>query len=141
MSLIDPNQPNSLNREQLKQLAKKLDANGAAVDNRPEELREEMQPWSQGIVAGLTNYQQLEPQLVSWLYQSAGSNIGFGSKKRNGAVASMATAIGRAAEAGIYRLSRRSAARSHHSDGSRYRQLGQLSDYLDLYAAQFSGLV
>jgi len=84
LSLIDPNQPNSLNREQLKQLAKKLDANGAAVDNRPEELREEMQPWSQGIVAGLTNYQQLEPQLVSWLYQSAGSNIGFGSKKEMG---------------------------------------------------------
>ncbi len=68
LGLIDPNQPNSLNREQLKQLA------AALAD-------EEMQPWQQGILAGLASYQRLEPELVSWLYSSAGGNIGFGSKK------------------------------------------------------------
>ena len=68
LGLIDPNQPNSLNREQLKQVA-------AALTD------EEMQSWQQGILAGLASYQRLEPELVSWLYSSAGGNIGFGSKK------------------------------------------------------------
>ena len=71
LGLIDPNQPNSLSREQLKQLA------AALAD-------EEMQPWQQGILAGLASYQRLEPELVSWLYSSAGGNIGFGSKKDSG---------------------------------------------------------
>lgn len=71
LGLIDPNQPSSLNREQLKQLA------AALAD-------EEMQPWQQGILAGLASYQRLEPELVSWLYSSAGGNIGFGSKKDSG---------------------------------------------------------
>lgn len=68
LSLIDPNQPNNLNRVQLKQLAKALAA-------------EDMQAWQQGILAGLESYERLEPDLVSWLYESAGGNIGFGSKK------------------------------------------------------------
>ncbi|MEO0517384.1 MAG: hypothetical protein AAF171_08805 [Cyanobacteria bacterium P01_A01_bin.116] len=68
LSLIDPNQLNNLNRQQLKDLAKSLDS-------------EDMQPWRQGILAGLTSYERIEPELVSWLYQSAGGNIGFGSKK------------------------------------------------------------
>lgn len=71
LGLIDPNQLSSLNREQLKQLA------AALAD-------EEMQPWQQGILAGLASYQRLEPELVSWLYSSAGGNIGFGSKKDSG---------------------------------------------------------
>ncbi|MEM9003953.1 MAG: tetratricopeptide repeat protein [Cyanobacteria bacterium P01_F01_bin.86] len=68
LSLIDPNQTEPLNRAQLKQLAKGLDD-------------DEMQPWRQGVLAGLASYERLEPELVSWLYQSAGGNIGFGSKK------------------------------------------------------------
>ncbi|MEL6779102.1 MAG: hypothetical protein AAFO06_17785 [Cyanobacteria bacterium J06597_16] len=68
LSLIDPNQLNNLNRQQLKDLAKSLDS-------------DDMQSWRQGILAGLTSYERIEPELVSWLYQSAGGNIGFGSKK------------------------------------------------------------
>ncbi len=68
LSLIDPNQPGSLNRQQLKQLAKQLAQS------------ESLAPWSQGIMAGLANYEQLEPNLVSWLYQPAGAAVGFGSK-------------------------------------------------------------
>ncbi|MGB3297799.1 MAG: tetratricopeptide repeat protein [Phormidesmis sp.] len=71
LGLIDSNQPNSLNRAQLKQLATALDA-------------EDMQPWQQGILAGLASYERLEPELVSWLYSSAGGNIGFGDKKERG---------------------------------------------------------
>ncbi|MGB3768960.1 MAG: tetratricopeptide repeat protein [Phormidesmis sp.] len=76
LSLIDPNQPDSLNRQQLKQLAQQL---------APESLApESLAPWSQGILAGLSNYEQIEPNLVSWLYQPAGAAVGFGSKTDSG---------------------------------------------------------
>lgn len=77
LSLIDPNQPNSLNRQQLKQLSKQIAQSEASL--------EELGPWAQGIVAGLANYERLEPNLVSWLYQSAGAAaVGFGSKADRG---------------------------------------------------------
>lgn len=71
LSFIDPNQPNSLNRKQLKQLAKSLE-------------EDEMSPWREGILAGLANYEQLEADLVSWLYTSAGQPIGFGERESGG---------------------------------------------------------
>ena len=72
LSSIDPNQPNSLNRQQLKQLAKQLAAS------------EDLTAWSQGIIAGLANYERLEPNLVSWLYEPAGAAVGFGAKADRG---------------------------------------------------------
>ena len=72
LGLIDPNQPNSLNRKQLKQLAQALDDTEA------------MGPWQQGILAGLESYERLEADLVSWLYQPAGGAVGFGSGDRGG---------------------------------------------------------
>ncbi len=71
LSLIDPNQPNSLNREQLKQLAKSL-------------TTEEMAAWRKGILAGLATYERLEPDLVSWLYAPAGAPVGFGEREKTG---------------------------------------------------------
>ena len=71
LSFIDPNQPNSLNRKQLKQLAKSLEA-------------DEMAPWRQGILAGLANYERLEAELVSWLYTTAGQPVGFGERAQGG---------------------------------------------------------
>ncbi|MBE9062032.1 tetratricopeptide repeat protein [cf. Phormidesmis sp. LEGE 11477] len=71
MSLIDPNQPNNLNRKQLKQLATSFSD-------------DEMAPWQQGILSGLANYERLEPELVSWLYTSAGQPIGFGERAQGG---------------------------------------------------------
>lgn len=71
LSVIDPNQPNNLNRKQLKQLA-----NGLVED--------EIAPWRQGILSGLANYERLEPELVSWLYTSTGQPIGFGERAQSG---------------------------------------------------------
>ena len=76
LGLIDPNQPNSLNRKQLQQLAQAL--------NDIEGDTEEMAPWRQGILAGLESYERLEADLVSWLYQPAGGAVGFGSGDRGG---------------------------------------------------------
>ncbi|MEL6939896.1 MAG: tetratricopeptide repeat protein [Cyanobacteria bacterium J06598_1] len=72
LSFIDPNnQPNNLNRQQLKQLAKSLDT-------------EEMMPWRSGILSGLATYEQLEPDLVSWLYTTGGRPVGFGEREQVG---------------------------------------------------------
>jgi tetratricopeptide (TPR) repeat protein len=72
LSLIDPNQPGSFDRSQLKLLAELLSQ------------KEEMALWSQGILAGLANYERLEPDLVSWLYQSTSAVVGFGSAEKGG---------------------------------------------------------
>ncbi|EDX84891.1 tetratricopeptide repeat domain protein [Synechococcus sp. PCC 7335] len=71
LSFIDPNQPNNLNRKQLKQLAKSLS-------------EDELAPWQRGILSGLANYERIEPELVSWLYTSAGQPIGFGERAQGG---------------------------------------------------------
>ncbi|MGD1897445.1 MAG: tetratricopeptide repeat protein [Phormidesmis sp.] len=71
LSFIDPNQPSSLNREQLKQLAKRLES-------------EDMSPWRSGILAGLTTYERIEPDLVSWLYTTGGRPVGFGEREQAG---------------------------------------------------------
>ena len=71
LSFIDPNQSTSLNRQQLKQLAKSLTA-------------EEMEPWRAGILAGLATYERLEPELVSWLYAEGGRPVGFGEREQAG---------------------------------------------------------
>ena len=72
LSVIDPNQPEPLSRPQLLQLAKAI----ATI--------EDLAAWSQGIQAGLANYERIEPDLVSWLYEPAGASVGFGSKADKG---------------------------------------------------------
>ncbi|MEL6471073.1 MAG: hypothetical protein AAFQ74_15195 [Cyanobacteria bacterium J06623_4] len=72
LSLVDPNQPNSLNRKQLAELAKALRSS------------EEMSAWAQGIQLGLENYGRLEPDLVSWLYTDGRATVGFGERERGG---------------------------------------------------------
>ncbi|MEL6601951.1 MAG: hypothetical protein AAFP20_01855 [Cyanobacteria bacterium J06614_10] len=72
LSLIDPNQPNSLNRKQLAELAKALQSS------------DEMSAWAQGIQLGLENYGRLEPDLVSWLYTDGRATVGFGERERGG---------------------------------------------------------
>ena len=71
LSFIDPNQSTSLNRQQLKQLAKSLTA-------------EEMEPWRAGILAGLATYERLDPELVRWLYAEGGSHVGCGERAQAG---------------------------------------------------------
>ena len=71
LSFIDPNQSDPLNRQQLKQLAKRLET-------------EEMAPWRAGLLAGLANYERLEPELVSWLYAEGGRPVGFGEREQAG---------------------------------------------------------
>ena len=72
LGLIDPNQPNPLTRPQLSQLATRLSAIA------------DLAAWSDGIKAGLANYERIEPDLVSWIYEPAGAAVGFGASSEKG---------------------------------------------------------
>ena len=78
LSLIDPNQPHHLNRQQLKQFAQQLAQSNTPLDT------ESLSAWSSGILAGLANYDKIEPDLVSWLYQPAEAAVGFGTSTERG---------------------------------------------------------
>ncbi|MEM6252953.1 MAG: tetratricopeptide repeat protein [Cyanobacteria bacterium P01_D01_bin.156] len=71
LKLLDPNQEQPPTRDQLKQLATSLEAEGNET-------------LSKGIVSGLAAFQNLEGELVSWMYEAGGRDIGFGSEKRRG---------------------------------------------------------
>ncbi|NEQ33135.1 MAG: tetratricopeptide repeat protein [Leptolyngbya sp. SIO4C5] len=72
LQLIDPNQPHHLNRESLRQLVRRLkqadSGGGLAI--------------AQGIESGLSDFDSLEPELVSWLYQPVRGALGFGGEKQ-----------------------------------------------------------
>lgn len=67
--IIDPNQKYPLNLSQLQQLAKNLQQ--FAIDKQ--ELRE----ISQGIIQGITSWQRIQENLLSWMYEQK-SSLGFG---------------------------------------------------------------
>ncbi|MBE9080073.1 tetratricopeptide repeat protein [Romeria aff. gracilis LEGE 07310] len=72
LQVVDPNQPaggEPLSREQLKQLAQRLQ-DAAAAD---------LKSLGQGIQAGLESFGRLEGDLMGWLYRPAGSAVGFGA--------------------------------------------------------------
>ena len=70
---LDPNQPKPLTLEQLQQLAKSL-----VISNIPEpESKEQIEQLAQGIQRGLKSWQQVEPHLVSWMYDQGRSQLGF----------------------------------------------------------------
>lgn len=70
---IDPNQTNVLDRDQLQQLAQRLqqvpEAAGSAIA---------LHDLALGLIQGLKTWQQLETDVVSWIYEQAQANLGFG---------------------------------------------------------------
>ncbi|MGP1371434.1 MAG: tetratricopeptide repeat protein [Almyronema sp.] len=70
LQLVDPNQPNHLSHEALRQLAKQMKA------------EENAQAIAQGIETGLDDFDSLEAELVSWLYQPIRGALGFGGEKQ-----------------------------------------------------------
>ncbi|HEY9847204.1 MAG TPA: tetratricopeptide repeat protein, partial [Candidatus Caenarcaniphilales bacterium] len=71
---VDPNQPQALNLQQLKQLATVLPQQG--LQNAKSDFAQEMQQLSQGLSAGLQAWQRLEAHLVSWIYNQQ-AQLGF----------------------------------------------------------------
>ena len=70
---IDPNQAKPLTIEQLQQLGKTL-TQSTVADRAQQEQIEQL---TAGIDRGLTAWQQVEPHLVSWMYDQGRSPLGF----------------------------------------------------------------
>ncbi|NJN01322.1 MAG: tetratricopeptide repeat protein [Leptolyngbyaceae cyanobacterium SL_1_1] len=70
LQLVDPNQPHSLTNESLRQLAQQLRAS------------EDGQAIARGIETGLSDFDSLEGELVSWLYQPIRGALGFGGESQ-----------------------------------------------------------
>ncbi len=72
LRLLDPNQEQPLSLAQIQQLAKQLQqTQGVEQSPTPSDLAE-------GLLRGLRSWGQLENHLVSWIYDQAQGQIGFG---------------------------------------------------------------
>lgn len=76
LTLSDPNHPNSLNSDQLKQLA--ITLRQQPISNP--ETQAELAQLSDGILRGLQSWNNLQPHLISWIYTP--EQIGFGDSSR-----------------------------------------------------------
>ena len=74
LGYFDPNQPNRLTLDGLKQVAQTLDR--AIGQTEDADLKQEIQQLSSGLRAGVEAYQRLEGSLIEWIYQTP-SAIGF----------------------------------------------------------------
>ncbi len=80
---IDPNQPQALNLDQLKQLTKNLQHQLPQITNP--KLEQDVQQIIIGITRGIEAWHHLEPHLVSWIYDQSRGAIGFtGTPDHNG---------------------------------------------------------
>ncbi len=76
LTLSDPNHPDSLNSDQLKQLATTL--RQQPISNA--ETQQELTQLSDGIIRGFRSWHTLQPHLISWIYNP--EQLGFGSSSR-----------------------------------------------------------
>jgi tetratricopeptide (TPR) repeat protein len=76
VQLFDPNHPQGLNQEQLKQIAKALEQQAQDTDDGRELLAV-----AKGIQTGLADWQQVEKHIVSWIYERP-DQVGFSSGVR-----------------------------------------------------------
>jgi len=72
---IDPNRPQALSNPQIQQLAKSLQQSAEQVE-APSTLME----LAIGLLTGLTTWNSLEDQLVSWIYEQGRQTLGFGQE-------------------------------------------------------------
>ncbi|MEP0918653.1 tetratricopeptide repeat protein [Leptolyngbya sp. DQ-M1] len=76
LTLSDPNHPNSLNADQLKQLAVTLKQQPIS----DVETQQELAQLSDGILRGFQSWNTLQPHLISWIYNP--EQLGFGESSR-----------------------------------------------------------
>ena len=83
LKAIDPNQPNVLTHDQLRQLAQMLlQAESSAADSSPSATGSSVPSLSNlaaGLQQGLNTWRQLEANVVSWIYDQSQSALGFGN--------------------------------------------------------------
>lgn len=76
--ILDPNQKTYLSLDQLQQLSHQLQQAVDPTDSAPSAPTQLLEI-AKGIRQGLHSWQQIEPQVVSWIYTSSSSPLGFGN--------------------------------------------------------------
>jgi tetratricopeptide (TPR) repeat protein len=91
LNAIDPNQAQVLNREDLGQLAGMLQKAAAAPDIEPAAAKELVE-LARGLNQGLKTWQELEVNVVGWIFEQQGS-LGFGGSEQSGPWGSWAKSV------------------------------------------------
>ncbi len=81
LQVLDPNQSYVFKHPQIRQLAQSLQqaAEGLANESEAFELRQ----YAAGLLEGLTAITELEPHLISWIYELPNRAVGFGEVTAN----------------------------------------------------------
>ncbi|MBE9040591.1 tetratricopeptide repeat protein [Oscillatoriales cyanobacterium LEGE 11467] len=72
LQVLDPNQARALNSEQIRQLARSLQAQAQTRNDR------QLGQLARGLTQGLDAFAGIEGDLISWIYKGAGASLGFG---------------------------------------------------------------
>ncbi len=93
LQAIDPNQPQVLTRNQLQQLIQLIRQQAASSADRP--LNDiALNDIAAGLTQGLKSWQQLEVNVVGWLFDQSQRELGFGNvSEQNGPWGSWAKAV------------------------------------------------
>lgn len=75
LTVLDPNREGAMNRDQLQQLAAVLQTQGPS---HPEVEQYDITRLGIGLSQALKSWATLEPDLLTWVYESAQGSIGFG---------------------------------------------------------------
>ena len=92
LDAIDPNQAEVLTREQIGQLAELLQQ-AANEPNVAKELAKEMTDFAAGLDQGLKTWQELEVNVVSWIFDQNQGSLGFGGSEQRGPWSSWAKSV------------------------------------------------
>ncbi|QQE65075.1 hypothetical protein GFS31_17600 [Leptolyngbya sp. BL0902] len=79
LTALDPNQPQPLDRDQLRQLAHTL--HQAATTEPEAQTGPDLKALAQGLEQGLTTWQGLETEVVGWIFSAGQSSLGFGDRR------------------------------------------------------------
>ena len=81
LQILDPNQSYIFKHPQIQQLAQLL--NQASENLTDESVAFELRQYAAGLIEGLTSITELEPHLISWIYDLPNRAVGFGEVANN----------------------------------------------------------
>ncbi|MGB3534525.1 MAG: tetratricopeptide repeat protein [Microcoleaceae cyanobacterium] len=81
LQVLDPNQSYIFKHPQIQQLAQSLQQAAEELTDRSEAF--ELRQYAAGLIEGLTAITELEPHLISWIYDLPNRAVGFGEVAAN----------------------------------------------------------
>jgi tetratricopeptide (TPR) repeat protein len=81
LQVLDPNQSDVFKHPQIQQLAQSLQQ--ASEKLTDDSVAFELRQYAAGLIEGLTSIRELEPHLISWIYDLPNRAVGFGEVANN----------------------------------------------------------